>query len=188
MKKVDTTNVTEAGDYKRLPAGAYVCVIRDIKDNSEKEQLELHYDIAQGEFKGYYEEIRDNHPDWDWSGRLIKSYKPKALPFFKRFCTAVSRSNGKFVFDGGAINADENTLVGKKIGLLFGEEEYYSNSGDLKTRLYVSREFSIDKISEQKVPPVKQISGDDKKKAAAKPDDGFMNVPEGVTDDEVPFV
>ena len=54
----------------------------------------------------------------------MKSYKPKALPMFKRFCSAVSKSNGNYVFDAGVVNSDEKTLVGKLIGLIFQEEEY----------------------------------------------------------------
>ena len=112
------------------------------------------YDIVEGEFKGYYEEMRKNNPEWGWAGAYVKSYKKSALPMFKRFCTAVSRSNGKYVFDGGKVNSDEKTLRGKKVGLILGEEEYEGNDGTIKTRLYVVREFSIDKIGEQKVPPV----------------------------------
>ena len=65
---------------------------------------------------------------------------------FKRFCSAVSKSNGNYVFDAKT-NSDEQSLVGKKIGLVFGEEEYYSNSGEKKTRLYVAREYKLDDIT-----------------------------------------
>ena len=71
---------------------------------------------------------------------------------FKRFCSAISKSNGNFVFDGGSVNADEKTLIGKKLGIVFQEEEYYGNDGNIKTRLIVNREFPIDKLTEQKVP------------------------------------
>lgn len=188
MKRVDTSNVMEADEYASLPAGAYICVIRDAKDEPEKERLTLHYDIAQGEHKGYFDDFRDRKPDNnDWIGRLWKSYKPKALPFFKRFCSAVSKSNGNYVFDGGSVNADEHTLIGKKIGLVFREEEYYSNSGELKTKLEVYKEFPIDKIEEQKIPPILRIKEDKEengRKSATNTE--FMNVPEG-SDEEVPF-
>ena len=96
---------------------------------------------------------------------------------FKRFCTAVSRSNGKFVFDGGKVNHDEKTLKGKKIGLILGEEEYEGNDGFIKTRLYVVREFSIDKIGEQKVPELKKL-----KTTSDSSGTDWMTVPD--TDDE----
>ena len=92
---------------------------------------------------------------------------------FKRFCTAVSRSNGKYVFDGGKVNSDEKTLKGKKVGLILGEEEYEGNDGTIKTRLYVVREFSIDKIGEQKVPELKKLKVDG---PTITGNEGFMQV------------
>ena len=74
------------------------------------------------------------------------------------------------------MNSNEKTLIGKKIGLLLGEEEYYGNDGEKKTRLYVNREFSIDKLKDQKVPKLKAL----KEEATTTPSiDDFVNVPEG---------
>ena len=157
MKKIDMTNVQEAGEFTTLPAGAYICIIRNVEDVEDKEYLKVTYDIADGEFKGYYDDIRSNHPDWEWSGAYVKSYKTKALPMFKRFCSAISKSNGNFIFDGGAVNSDEKSLIGKKLGIVLREEEYYSNSGDKKTRLIVHREFPIDQLAAQKVPDIKRL-------------------------------
>ena len=75
-------------------------------------------------------------------------------------CSAVSKSNGKFVFDGST-NADESTLVGKKIGLVFQEEEYYGNDGEKKTRLIVNKECAIADLSTQKVPALKALKEDE---------------------------
>ena len=179
MKKVDTTNVKEAGDFTRLPAGAYVCVIRDVKDFPDKEYLKVDYDIAEGEYAGYYDEIREGHIDWEWVGAYVKSYKPKALPMFKRFCSAVSKSNGNFVFDGGKVNADESTLIGKKLGVVLREEEYYGNDGNIKSRLVVHSECPIDKLGEQRIPEAKRLQPTD---TAA---DGFVSVPDGA-DEGIP--
>jgi hypothetical protein len=130
-----------------------------VEDIDDKEYLKVEFDIAEGEFKGYYAKTREDHPDWDWmsAGRYVKSYKKAALPMFKRFCSAISKSNGSFIFDGNSVNADEKTLIGKHIGLIFQEEEYYSNSGDKRTRLNVYSECAVDKISEQKVPKLKAL-------------------------------
>lgn len=156
MKRVDLSNIKEAGESTRLPAGVYICKITAAEDVPEKEYLKISYDIAKGEFAGYYAEIRENHPDWN-VGVYYRSYKPRALPMFKRMCSAVSKSNGNFVFDGGMVNADESTLVGKLIGITLQEEEYYANDGNKKTRLVVYREFPVDKIGEQRVPAPKLL-------------------------------
>ena len=187
MKKVDMSNVREPGENRRPPAGAYICQIIKAEDNPDKEYLIVTYDIAEGEYKGYYGGLREEHPDWTSVGRYFKSYKTKALPMFKRFCSAISKSNGAFVFDGSNANSDESTLKGRLVGLVFQEEEYYSNSGDKRTRLVVSKEFPIDKLAEQKIPPVKRLEEEPAKQEAATSPDGFINIPEGMADDGVPF-
>lgn len=183
MKKLDLTNVQESQGFSNPTAGAYICKITDVVDIPEKEYLKVEYDIIDGEFAGYYAKGRADHPDWAWFGRYTKSYKPNALPMFKRFCSAVSKSNASYVFDGGAANSDEKTLIGKKIGLLFQEEEYYGNDGDLKTRLKIYSEFPIDKIREQKTPKIKKVA---EGPAPKSDDDGFLNAPVDASD--IPFV
>lgn len=177
MKKVDTSNVQEAGEQKRLPAGAYNCVIRKVEDFPDREYLKVSYDIAEGEFAGHFDAIRADHPDWAWIGAYVKSYKATALPMFKRFCSAVSKSNGNFIFDGNTINSDESTLVDKHLGLILREEEYYSNSGDKRTRLAVYSECPVDKLATAKVPEIKRLAAE-----PAKLDD-FMAIPDDAEDD-----
>lgn len=182
MKQVDLTNVQEASSgFQRHPAGPYICKITAVEDLPEKEYLRVSYDIAEGEYAGYYAKGREDHPDWAWYGSYVKSYKEKALPMLKRFCSAVSKSNGKYVFDAGSVNSDEKTLVGKKVGLLFGEEEYYGNDGELKTRLYVYSEFPVDKLADQKIPNIKKL----KEEAPKTDSDGFLSAED---DDEIPFL
>ena len=180
MKRINMDDIKEAGAFRRPEAGAYICIITDVEDIENKQYLKVSYDINEGEFKGYYTETRKEHPDWLWSGAYVKSYKQAALPMFKRFCSAVSRSNGNFVFDANKENAEEKTLIGKRIGLVFQEEEYYGNDGSIRTRLIVAREFPIDKLDSQKVPEPKRLN--------RVPADEFkpIEVEVGV-DEELPF-
>ena len=152
MKAIDTTNVKEAGDFSRPAPGAYICTIISVEDVADKEYLKVTYDIAEGEFAGYYSDMRTNHPEWTWAA---------ALGMFKRFCSAVSKSNGNFVFDGNTVNADEKTLAGKKVGIVFQEEEYYGNDGEKKTRLVVNKEFPVSEIGNQKAPKKKELPVED---------------------------
>lgn len=176
MKQIDMSNVKEPSDSTRLPAGAYACVICKVEDYPDKEYLKVTYDIARGDYKGYYEDLRSEHPDWMWVGSYVKSYKQKALPMFKRFCSAVSKSNGNFVFDGGSVNSNEQTLVGKLVGIVLRSEEYYGNDGEKKTRLTVYKECPVDKLNEQKVPDAKRIE-DNTQTAPKAAQEGFMDVP-----------
>lgn len=180
MRKIDMENVKAAGDFSKPKAGAYICKICKVEDHEDREYLKIFYDIAEGEFSGYYSEMRENHPDWLWAGAYARSYKTTALGMFKRFCNAVSKSNGNYVFDAGAVNSDETTLEGKKIGIIFQEEEYYGNDGNVRTRLIVNKEFEVGKLAEQKTPEPKKLP--ELQKQEFKP----LDVAEGV-DEEVPF-
>ena len=181
MKKIDMTNVQEAGEFPKLVAGGYVCRYTNVEDNPDKEYLYMEYDIAEGEFKDYYKQMNENLKFW--GGRLFRSYKEKAQPMFKRMCSAVTKSNPGYLFDGNT-NSDEKTLIGKLVGLVLGEEEYVGNDGSLKTRLYVYSEKSVDDIRSGnfKVPALKKLSDTNQ---ATTTDTSFMNT-EG-TDEEVPF-
>lgn len=175
-------SVQEAGDSKRMPAGAYICKYTKVEDNPKKSYLYMEFDVAEGEFKGYYEEL-ENNIDF-WAGRCYRSYKEKALPMFKRMCSAVTKSNKGFIFDGNE-HCDESTLVGKKVGMILGEEEYIGNDGSIKSRLYVAREISIDdlKAGKYKIPEIKKVN---EISEDVKQNDDFMNIPKD-SDEETPF-
>lgn len=77
-----------------------------------------------------------------WGGSFIRSYKEKALPFFKGFVTCVEKSNPGYRWNG-----DENGLHRKLIGLVLGEEEYErSETHEIKKRLIVTGVRCIDDI------------------------------------------
>lgn len=156
MKHIDNLNSiegVEGGSFDNLPAGGYVCKIVSGEDIPEKEYLRLEYDIAEGEYAGWWQKTFDNAAFW--GGKLFRSYKESALKFFKGFITAVEQSNGGYHW-----NDDEKTLIGKHVGLVLGEEEYTKNDGTIGTRLYVARNTSIDKIrsGEFDVPELKRLS------------------------------
>lgn len=181
MKKINLSNVQDQSDFKRIVAGGYICKIVSVEDVPEKEYLIVKYDIAAGEYKGYYQSLFDNRGFW--AGTFYKSYKEKALPMFKRFCSAVSKSNNGFVFDGET-NSDEKSLEGKMVGLVLCEEEYYGNDGNIKTRFYVDRECSVEDIknSKFKVKPLKELP---KEETDASVDNSFMEITTDKT--ELPF-
>lgn len=185
MKAItNIASVQEAtGESKRLQAGGYICKYTNVEDVPKKEYLYMEFDIAEGEDKGYFAELEERAGFW--AGKCYRSYKENALPMFKRMCSAVTKSNKGFIFDGNE-HCDESTLIGKKVGILLGEEEYIGNDGSVKTRLRVVREMSVDEIKEGKfkIPPLKKL--DNFKDDSAKSDDGFMNIPED-SDEETPF-
>ena len=188
MKSItNIAEVQEAGDGSntRLPAGGYICRYTDVKDEPKKEYLYMEFDIAEGEYEDYFADLEERAGFW--AGKCYRSYKEKALPMFKRMCSAVTKSNKRFIFDGNE-HADEKTLIGKYVGILLGEEEYVGNDGSIKTRLYVVREMDVAdvKAGKFKVPELKKLENATSNVSATKSEDGFMNIPD-TNDEETPF-
>lgn len=189
MRQVNLENVQESGNFDRLPAGGYVCKYTSVKDvqmnpqTGKGDYLQMEYDIAYGDHKDYYKNLEASLHFW--GGRYVRSYKEKALPMFKRMCSAVAKSNPGFVFDGGRQNADESTLVGKYVGLVLGEEEYIGNDGSKKTRLYVHSECDINdiKAGRFKIPELKKLKDEGNRRTT---DTGFMSVHDNAKE-EIPF-
>lgn len=157
MKNINWDNVQEATESQRLAPGGYVCGIVMAEDVPQKEYLSIQFDIAEGDQKNYFRQLRDRLEldDWPFDGTFIRSYKPKAQPFFKAFLTSVEVSNPGYKF-----NNDERTLSRKYVGLVLGEEEYVSNDGTVKTRLRVAQVRSIKAIRDGdfKVPELKKVA------------------------------
>lgn len=143
MKKLNLKNVEEAtGDFKSPKAGGYICIITDVEDVSEKEYLKVFYDIADGEFKGYYTNLA-KEKGWNMP-YFIRSYKDTALSFFKGFVTSVENTNNGFKWD----EKNEKAFVKKGVGLVLADETYLNANGEEKHRLYVASNHSAKAIRE----------------------------------------
>jgi len=176
MKDLNLANVQEAQDFERPVPGGYICSITSAEDVADKEYLKIEYDFAEGKFKNYYRELYEAKSFW--GGSFVKSYKEKALPFFKGFITAVEKSNKEFTF-----NNDETALKRKSVGLVLGEEEYEAKDGTIKTRLYVDQIRSVDAIKKGdfKIPELKKLPA-----TFATPNSNYESVP--LPDDkDLPF-
>ena len=131
-------------------------------DFSGKKSLKVYVDTASDDkqpeyFKKQYE--NDTRIDRKYPNGAIK-YVPlgeeeNQIKMLKSFITAYENSNN-CQFDW---NKDWEQLKGKKIGIIFGMEEYENQAGELKT-VNKLREFrSIDKVDNVKIPKVKLLDG-----------------------------
>jgi len=124
----DGVQATNGGEFKRVTPGGYVIGIVSVQDVPEKEYLKISYDIAEGDLKNYYSEMKQR-TGYDLPV-IYKSYKDKALGFFKAFLDSVIASNPGYTW-----NNDERTLTRKFVGCVLREEEYRNRDGEIKTRL-----------------------------------------------------
>ena len=163
-------------EYQKLPAGGYVCRITKATDfpngneYSDKPYLEIEYDIAEGEYAGYYSDEWGKTNTWAHSTRWY--YSPKALGMFKGCLKAVDESNGTSFETAAATGIDERRLAGCLVGMIIGEEEYKSNTGEVRTRLEVRGTRAVQVIREGKFkqPELKKLEADVPDLIPSKPD------------------
>lgn len=159
MRRInDWENIKESGTFERLAPGGYIVKILNVKDFPEKEYLKISFDIAEGDKKGFFKKSFDNdtrdQKKWPNDGSFIRSYKQTAASMFKGFVSAVEASNKGYTFD-----FDEQTLVGKVVGLVLGDEEFLNQKGQVRTRTYVNAVRSVEAIKngDYKVPELKKL-------------------------------
>lgn len=170
MKTMDTSNVQESysgGDSKRLPAGGYVARIMKVEDvpldpaTDKGDYLKITFDIAEGDFAGYFSESFMRYGKW--RGNAIASYKEKALPMFKGFYRSVEEANQGYKWAWA-----EQTLVGKLVGVVMGEEEYYNkNTNEVATTVKHRGWCKVQDVREDKIkaPKLRPMSDRDKQRA-----------------------
>lgn len=149
------------GEFETLPAGGYVCIIKKAvseKSQNGKEYLKLAIDILEGKFKDFYKRKFDNdmREDKKWSGVwtvFTEGYNPGTTnPKFKGLITSVEASNSNFKFD-----FDEKKLEGKKVGIVFREEEFEGFDGQVHTAVKPFFAVSAEKATEATIPNPKKL-------------------------------
>ena len=161
-KAYDEININE--EFEKLELGGHKGIIIKAEeytsDFSGKKSLKVYVDTASDDkqpeyFKKQYE--NDTRIDRKYPNGAIK-YVPlgeeeNQIKMLKSFITAYENSNG-CQFDW---NKDWDQLKGKKIGIIFGQEEYTSQDGTTKLATKLNQFRSIDKIDNIKIPKVKKL-------------------------------
>lgn len=151
-------------DFVPIELGGHKGIIMKAEEytspQSGKTSLKVSVDTAKDDkqpeyFKEQYK--NDNRIDKRWSNSAIKfislGEEENQVKMLKAFITAYENSNNcKFDW-----NKDWEQLKGKKIGLVFGMEEYESQDGSLKTNNKLREFRSIDKVDNIKIPKVKKL-------------------------------
>lgn len=188
MKQFKGYGRKEQRVYEVLPKGAYVIKILDAKEepnrNGSGTHLKVSFDIAEGEYAGFYMAAfqNDTREDKKWSNDAViyitcpdDNSEQYVVDNFNAFMTAVEDSN-----EGYHWNWEEGTLKGKLVGAKFRNEqsEYNGKVYDhVKPKWFIKAQAVRDgKFG--KLPNDVLIE----KKPAAD----FVNVPE-VGPEEIPF-
>lgn len=166
MRKYSGYEAAEAftGEYEQLEAGGYVCIIKGIavEEKEYGELMRIKFDIVEGDMAGFYRRVymnkKSKNADAKWPGMYYQTIKETDLRFFKGFITAIEESNSGFIW-----NWNENELVGKLFGGIFGEEEYLNNKNEIKTTVKCRFIRNVDNIRNGNftIPAIKKVTGAD---------------------------
>ena len=202
IKKPSNWDAVEVMEFDHSPIelGGHKGIIMKAEEytspQSGKTSLKVSVDTAKDDkqpeyFKEQYK--NDVRIDRKWSNSAIKyislGEEENQVKMLKSFITAYENSNN-CQFDW---NKNWEQLTGKKIGIVFGMEEYENQTGELKT-VNKLREFrSIDKVDNVKIPKVKKIDNSyvdyeeyiNSKNSSNEPFSDFGNIVE--ISDELPF-
>ena len=155
--------------------------------NGNGSHLKIAFDIAEGEYAGFYKRAFENDTredkKWPADGQLVISAPEDnseqwIVDNFNKFMTAVEDSN-----EGYHWNWDENTLKDKVVGAKFCNEQ---SEYDGKIYDHTKAKWFI---AAQKVRDGKfgKLPNDKLIEKASSSAAGFVNIPDNITAEEIPF-
>lgn len=163
IENYDEIKVTE--NKPTLQVGGHECIIKNVKhfEYNGVRKVSLELDIANGEFKDYYQnkydERGENAKYWDDGATLSFLEEPKEdkdKSYFKGLLTAIQSYNPNYKW-----NWDEETLKGLRINCNFSLKEYQGNDGNVYTKPQVSRFVnSKDNFKKDYIPTVRTINNE----------------------------
>ena len=186
-------------DSERLPAGGYVLKILEVEyqENQWGDVVILSFDIAEGEQKDFFSRNYKNQSGEDkkWKGKYRlrvpeddgSEEDGKTMRRFKTVIAKFEESNPGYHWDW-----NEQTLKGKTVGALFNNKEYeFEGRHGFFTNCHSL--VSVEKIRSGKYEiPADTLLKNNNNQGAASPytnpiGAGFMNFPDGVEDEGLPF-
>ena len=181
--------------FQALPKDAYVIKIKSAREDtwpSGDRCLRIAFDIAEGEYKDFYQKQFDSNPNEDkkWPMDAVFTLNIPAdgsqqyvWDNWNTFFADLEDSNGGFAFGG-----DLKTLKGKVIGGLFHIRQS-ENNGTVYDHTVMKWTRPADDVRSGKfgkLPNDKLIEGGKGRTSAATDADGFMVIPDG-EDEEFPY-
>lgn len=173
LKGYDNAKVMSGG-VPQLPKGGYIAKILDCKEESSATGytwLAFSFDIAEGEHKGHFaEQYRANtNENKKWRGTYnafipdeSSQYYEENLSKFKTMMANIEESNPGFRMEWFEDPTEfGNQFKGKTIGVIFGEKEFATESGEVITLTECRGIRSVEciKNGKFKMPALKPLSG-----------------------------
>ena len=202
MNKPDGYEQTRAaGEFIPIECGGHFLVIKQVEEmqtRTGKPMVKISFDTADNDKQPHYfaDQFRnDIRPDKKWPANGItyiqtEDQDGKCSRSFKGFTTSAEKSNPGFSVQWGDRFCE--TLKNKLIGGIFREELGVYNNKETHQRK-LAWFCGNDKVEAAPVPDVFETKEHKSWKdsggitTAAPDSSGFMNIPDGITDEELPF-
>ena len=197
-KKYDEVEVNQ--EFTPISLGGHKGIIMSAveytSDISGNTSLKVSVDTDKDDSQpNYFTEMykNDTREDKKYSNSAIKYVSLKedenCVRMLKAFITAVENSNPNFKYDW---NKEVDQLKGKKVGIVFGLEEYQNDKGETKTIAKLNQFRSLDKVLDTKIPKVKKLDGsfveyEDYKNTIKKITDEVFDGNVKIEDNDLPF-
>lgn len=194
MIKPNGYDETQAGGYIPVELGGHYASILKVEETTSSTgkpmlKVAIDFDAADVQPNYFMEQFKaDVRPDKKYPYQAIQNIVSegadgKCTRAFKSFITCFENSNNcKVKWDASNFAAQ---FVKKKIGVVFGnvEEEY---NGEIKNRRRIRWFCDYQKAKGTPAPADKLLDANNRPAATSTSGDGFMNVPDG-TSEEIPF-
>ena len=184
--------------FEILPKDAYVIKIMNAKEGAwpdGKKRLDIAFDIAEGDYSGFYkkqwESSKASNTGAQWPFDAVYTLNipdgsdERAQNNWDYFFVDVMDSNGGFEFGG-----DPKTLKGKIVGGKFANVQRKGKKGGVFDHMVMRWSCSVESVRDgsaaKNLPNDKLVSAAPVPALANAPD-GFLDIPDGVEDEELPF-
>ena len=184
-------------DVERLKAGGHKCVIKQVlegRSQTGKDMLTISYDTTEEDSQPKFfteDYLGQSGTAKKWHGNhYIVQGNDYFLKNLKQFVGAAEASNEGFegLDKDGTVKTDD--FKGKKIGIVFREEEYLANTGRKGTSVKSFYFCNYADAEDKPVPEKRTLP--EQTRAFASPDpaaasEGFMAVADNLEDEGLPF-
>lgn len=193
IKKFNDYRETKSyAEFPTLPKGGYVLKIlgASVCQNSFGEYIKISCDIAEGDYRGFFENDYKNQEaeDKKWRCNFLLNVPNDdgserdgwTKRKFKTVTEALEDSNTQYHFDW-----DEQKFKGLFIGGLFNLREYQKRNGEIGQAVNLAQLCTVEKIrtGKYRLPEDRLLNRSQTPKTDSS---GFMSIPEGA-ENELPF-
>lgn len=146
---------------KQLPVGGYVAKIvsAKVEDYSWGSVVVIAFDIAEGEFAGFFKKQFDSNHNEDkkWKGTYRLTVPDESSQYFEsnqktfnNFIYAIEDSNSGYHYD-----CDETKFKGKLFGAIYRKKEFIGNNGSVASCTECGGVTDIESIRDNSFTPLK---------------------------------